>query len=377
MVGSKGTVWGVEPGPRTVRLGVGDRPEIQRAVLSFLRLRREVAGLERTWRGALLTPRRRVNPNGLNDTPRCIISRRSPPASGGLSRLPDSSTTPSMSLLAAIIKASASRRLLPMPTTPVSLRRKLGGHRVADREQAEAHQGAIGSDKALDEGIGRMPKNRTTSGVSYCTIRPLFMMAMRSPRRVASSRSWVTSAPPSCARARGSAEIRLEAGSARSGRARRTARPSAIPADRRQARAPLPRAGADRRRVQARITLQHLRRLEADQLPEFLRAPGDPGAIPAEQVRHGGDVLRDGHMGKQADLLNDISMCRRRLTGIHMGGISSPLTRILPAVGSTNRFTMRMVVVLPHPDGPMSATVSPLGDVETQIVDGDDAGLPG
>ncbi len=36
---------------------------------------------------------------------------------------------------------------------------------------------------------------------------------------------------------------------------------------------------------------------------------------------------------------------------------------ILPAVGSINRLIIRMVVVLPLPEGPTSTTVSPAGMV--------------
>ena len=38
---------------------------------------------------------------------------------------------------------------------------------------------------------------------------------------------------------------------------------------------------------------------------------------------------------------------------------SLPSTTMLPEDGSINRLIIRMVVVLPHPDGPTNTTVSP------------------
>ena len=42
-----------------------------------------------------------------------------------------------------------------------------------------------------------------------------------------------------------------------------------------------------------------------------------------------------------------------------------------PPVGSISRLIIRSVVVLPQPDGPTSTQISPVGDVEAQLVDGE------
>jgi hypothetical protein len=39
--------------------------------------------------------------------------------------------------------------------------------------------------------------------------------------------------------------------------------------------------------------------------------------------------------------------------------LGSPLMRISPSDGSIRRFTMRMLVVLPHPEGPTRTQISP------------------
>jgi hypothetical protein len=70
-----------------------------------------------------------------------------------------------------------------------------------------------------------------------------------------------------------------------------------------------------------RITVEHLLRFEADQLQQLFSPPDDPGAIPAEQVRHRSDILRDGHMREKADLLNHISYVSAQGHRIHVGHI--------------------------------------------------------
>ncbi len=47
--------------------------------------------------------------------------------------------------------------------------------------------------------------------------------------------------------------------------------------------------------------------VEPDQGQQLLGALGGVVALPANQPRHGGDVLSDGAMGKEADLLNHIA----------------------------------------------------------------------
>ena len=50
--------------------------------------------------------------------------------------------------------------------------------------------------------------------------------------------------------------------------------------------------------------------------------------------------------------------------------MSRPSKTISPAVGSSSRVSSRPVVVLPQPDSPTSAKVSPRRDVEGHAVDG-------
>src|SRR4051794_37430747 len=53
-------------------------------------------------------------------------------------------------------------------------------------------------------------------------------------------------------------------------------------------------------------------------------------------------------------------MPRRSRTGSALV-TSSPPTKMRPDVGSTNRLTIRIEVVLPHPDGPTKTAISPGG----------------
>ena len=50
---------------------------------------------------------------------------------------------------------------------------------------------------------------------------------------------------------------------------------------------------------------------------------------------------------------------RRRSSGAGSERTSRPPTRTTPALGSTRRFTILSVVVLPEPEPPTSATSSP------------------
>ena len=47
--------------------------------------------------------------------------------------------------------------------------------------------------------------------------------------------------------------------------------------------------------------------LEADEIKQLENARADPLLVPAEQPRHGGDVLADGHVREQAALLDHIA----------------------------------------------------------------------
>ena len=64
-----------------------------------------------------------------------------------------------------------------------------------------------------------------------------------------------------------------------------------------------------------RVAVTHLLRIESDQLEELVAAPGDPRPIPTQEPRHGGDVLADGLMREQADLLDHVADLSPQLIG--------------------------------------------------------------
>ncbi len=88
---------------------------------------------------------------------------------------------------------------------------------------------------------------------------------------------------------------------------------------------------------------------------------GDPvlGAarVPAQQGRHGRDVLGDGAVREQADVLDDVADPAPQGDG-SVVVTSSPVTSTRPEVGSTSRLTIRRVVDFPQPDGPTSTISS-------------------
>ena len=136
--------------------------------------------------------------------------------------------------------------------------------------------------------------------------RPRLSTAIRSPSRTASSMSWVTSTtvlPSSRWMRRNSPCSRA----ARSGRRRRTARPSAAPAGRRRAPGPRRPAGAGRPRARAGSAARTGRGSRPDELEQLADARPGPRPVPAEQPRHGGDVLRDRLVREQPDVLDDVA----------------------------------------------------------------------
>ena len=147
---------------------------------------------------------------------------------------------------------------------------------------------------------------------------------------------------------------------ARSGRPRRTARPSAAPAGRRPAPGPRRPAVAGRRTA----------------LPDTGAAgrdrgrPGRPTRRPARRTfgpcpsraawarwRCSGRSCGAG-TGRSA---GSRSRCRGAARSATSSRMSTPSTVIVPAVGSISRLIIRSVVVLPQPDGPISTTISPRG----------------
>ena len=86
---------------------------------------------------------------------------------------------------------------------------------------------------------------------------------------------------------------------------------------------------------------------------------------------------RDRPVREEPDLLDHVADAaaqrrpdRRRMT-------SRPATVTVPASGSIIRLMMRIVVVLPQPDGPISTQTSPAGTVERQTVDRRTRARPG
>ncbi len=56
-----------------------------------------------------------------------------------------------------------------------------------------------------------------------------------------------------------------------------------------------------------RIAVAVLRRLEADQVEQFVDARGDALLVPLEQARNDRDVVADGEVGKQSGALDDVA----------------------------------------------------------------------
>ena len=56
-----------------------------------------------------------------------------------------------------------------------------------------------------------------------------------------------------------------------------------------------------------RVAITRLRGVERDELEQLVDATGDPRLVPAEQARDGRDVLADGQMGEEPDLLDRVA----------------------------------------------------------------------
>jgi hypothetical protein len=88
-----------------------------------------------------------------------------------------------------------------------------------------------------------------------------------------------------------------------------------------------------------------------------------PGLLLAFQAQADRDILGDGHVREQADILEDIadpprSTCAPR--AVHV----LPSIAMLPASGAIRRLTVLSRVDLPDPELPTSATKLPPGDLE-------------
>jgi len=63
------------------------------------------------------------------------------------------------------------------------------------------------------------------------------------------------------------------------------------------------------------------RRIELEELEQFLDPCGDAAAIPAEQRRHGGDVLRHGAMREEAMVLDHVADAPAQFMDGQPGGV--------------------------------------------------------
>ena len=134
--------------------------------------------------------------------------------------------------------------------------------------------------------------------------------------------------------------------------------------------APAPHRRADAgRRTARRVALEQL----VVQLEQLASARGRARRCAARsQPRSDGTVAmlcaRSG--AASAPRSGSRSRCRGELHRVDARASSRPPTRISPEVGSISRLIIRIVVVLPQPDGPTSTSGLALGDVERQIADG-------
>ncbi len=204
---------------------------------------------------------------------------------------------------------------------------------------------------------------RSSAGGAYwASLPPFCMIAMRSPILIASSMSWVTKTTVlrisrwrrrnsfwSRSRLIGSiapkgSSISISGGSTASARATPT-----------RWRWP-PESWR-------RVAVARLGRVQAHELEQLVHARADALAVPVEQPRHGGDVVRHRQVREQARSAGSRSRCPVAAPPGWRSRTLWPSSRMSPSVMSIMRFTIRIAVVLPHPDGPTSTQISPAGTV--------------
>ena len=66
------------------------------------------------------------------------------------------------------------------------------------------------------------------------------------------------------------------------------------------------------------IALRELRGVEADHVEQFVDARADLCLRPSQELRDGGDVLRDGPVREQADLLDHVPDAAAQGVGVHV-----------------------------------------------------------
>ena len=98
--------------------------------------------------------------------------------------------------------------------------------------------------------------------------------------------------------------------------------------------------------------------IQPDQVEQLLHPSVHPGAVPAEEAGHRGDVVRHTPMREQPALLDHVADVPAQVDG-SIFRTSVPSIRIRPPDGSMSRLIMRSVVVLPQPEGPTRTHSSP------------------
>ena len=146
-------------------------------------------------------------------------------------------------------------------------------------------------------------------------------------------------------------------------RARRTARPSAAPADRPRARAPRRPAGAARRTARRasapRTAPAAARRAPAARRTRARYAPARPPLEP----RHDRDVVGDRHVREQADLLHHVADAASQPDRIPLARVAALRRARRRRPASSSRLMSFRSVLLPAPLRPTSASTSPASTV--------------
>ena len=94
--------------------------------------------------------------------------------------------------------------------------------------------------------------------------------------------------------------------------------------------------------------------------------------VDAVEPRHQPQVLVDGQILEQVRLVGHERQPPFGLDAASVAPISKPSIRTVPVDGLRMPASVRSVVVLPAPLGPISPTISPAADLERQAVDGDE-----
>ena len=109
-----------------------------------------------------------------------------------------------------------------------------------------------------------------------------------------------------------------------------------------------------------RVPRRAISRVEPDEVDQLVDARVDARLVPPEQLGDGGDVVGDGAVREEPDLLDDVADAPPQLvTGSSDVTLAARRPRSRPTVGSISRLIILSVVVLPHPDGPTSTAISP------------------